>query len=111
MSVMLQIKFDLDTNKQGELFPIEGAKKLVELPGLKWKVWTVDEESGEGSGLYLYATRRDAEIRAKKAIPHLTSMNGVSNVTTQIFEILEEHSEITRAPLDVAANPSYGEEY
>lgn len=38
-------------------------------------------------------------------------MNGVSNVTTQIFEILEEHSEITRAPLDVAANPSYGEEY
>lgn len=116
MSVLLHIQFDIDPSavdpKDGKsvenLFPIEGAKKLNQLPGLQWKIWASDD-TNHGSGFYLYATRRDAEIRAKLAVPHLNSLPGISNTTTTIYEILEPHSTITRAPLTGEANPSYPE--
>ena len=114
MSVLLHIHFDFDPktvnlNDQKSIenvFPIAGAEKLKSLPGLQFKIWGYDDH-GHGSGFYLYATRRDAQIRAKLAAKTMPTFPGIYNVTTTIYEILEPHSSITMAPLDIPANESY----
>lgn len=77
------------------------------MPGLKFKIWGADHKKGEASGFYVYETRRDAEIRTRSAAEYLLSLDGITNVTAQIYDINEGLSRITRAPLDVQANPSY----
>lgn len=110
MSVLLVIRFDVESADTTKNFNEDGAKKLAQLPGLQWKIWTANLHKNEGAGFYLYATRRDAEIRAKQAGPHLSALPGISNVTTEIYDIYEDWTRITRGPLDVEANPSYPED-
>ena len=52
---LLQINFTLGvTPKEYE----QAAKSLVDqfanLPGLMWKIWTMNEEQGEAGGIYLF---------------------------------------------------------
>ena len=110
MSVLLHIRFDI-TPEAVKLFTVEGAKKLDKLPGLQWKIWTTANDQTIGAGFYLYATKRDAQIRAKLAKPHLESLPGISNVTTEIYDILDDLSAETRAPLSTPANPSYPDDF
>lgn len=110
MPVLLFMKMDLELDKVDKLFTQKGAEKLSALPGLQWKIWGIDREKAEGCGVYLYATRRDAEIRAAKAVPELAARDGICNITTQIFEIEEDLTKITKAPINLPANPSYPQE-
>ena len=107
MSYLLHIHFDFDVPDPEHYFSQQAAEQLAKLPGLQWKIWAYNEEKKTASGFYLYADRRDAEIRAKLAVPHLESLPGLSNVTTTIYTVLEDLSIITRATLDTPANPSY----
>lgn len=110
MTVLLHIQFDFDAEDPEHYFTTEAAEQLAQLPGLKWKVWAYNQDKKTGSGFYLYGDERDARIRAEKAVPHLQSLPGISNVTTRIYTVIDDLSRITRAPLDVEANPSYPED-
>lgn len=123
MSYLLHIRFDVKGNT-GDIrtdaaiaFPFEPAtKKMNALPNLKWKIWAVrdeDPDSPEGGGFYLYPTAEAAQARAEQAKATLPHIPGVSNVTTTIWEVLDDYSLATHAPVDVpliaelekAANP------
>lgn len=106
MPALLHLKMDIDPTKL-TAFTERFARGVATLPGLKFKIWGADHKKGEASGFYVYETRRDAEIRTRSAAEYLLSLDGITNVTAQIYDINEELSRITRAPLDVQANPSY----
>lgn len=78
--------------------------ELRDFPGLKWKVWAVSEDAGEGSGYYLFEDRHEAELREKYARRYYWR-KGMLFARCQIHEVLEDCSRYTRAPLDVPANP------
>ena len=115
--VFLHISFDLDADIYGDgkkldadmvasTFPIEMAEEMAKLPGLIWKLWTSQAEECKADGFYLFSTREDAENRAafaKKAFPRAP---GLSNVKTEIHDVMEDLSRVTRAPIDLPANPS-----
>lgn len=118
--VLLQISFDLSDKNYGKLgqldspiiemiFPRTKAKELDQLPGLKWKLWTIQPNECRASGLYLFETRMDAESHAAYAQKNYPNVPGLSNISTEFYDVMESLSRITRAPIDLPANPSVGQ--
>lgn len=107
MSVLLAVKMDLAIPAGAGLeavngaFPIEGAYRMLKLPGLQWKIWGTDMNKKEACGFYLFATMEDAKRRAAEVVGQLQVRPGISNVTTQIWELDAEKTRITHGPIDV----------
>lgn len=115
--VFLHISFDLDADIYGdgktldadmiaETFPVELAEEMAKLPGLIWKLWTSQAEECKADGFYLFSTNKDAKNRAAFAKKSFAKLPGLSNVKAEIHGVMEELSRITRAPIDLPANPS-----
>lgn len=76
------------------------AQPISETPGLVWKVWLMNEEQKEAGGIYLFESGDAA--RAYVGGPVVAALKAspvVSNISAKMFEVLGEHSAITRAPL------------
>ena len=76
------------------------AEQISKQPGLIWKVWIYDDANRHGGGIYLFDSMEHVEaylesdlVKAFKASPVL------SNLSVKIFDIGEEASAITRAPI------------
>jgi len=94
----------VNAEKAQKVFSPEDCRAIADFPGLIWKVWAVSDDGRTGSGFYLFNTREDAEARAafaKKYYPR----DGLFHVRCTIYEVLEDCSRTTRAPIDMAANP------
>ena len=83
------------------------AQPIAEVPGLRWKVWLMNEVEAEAGGIYLFENEAAAEsYLAGPIVAALKSSPVVSNISAKLFDVLEGHSSITRGPvksaLDVA---------
>jgi hypothetical protein len=79
------------------------AKPIADVPGLCWKVWLMNEAGNEAGGIYLFENRAAAESYiAGPIVAALKSSPAVSNISAKLFDVMAEHSAITRAPLSVA---------
>lgn len=108
MAYLLHIRFDFKgkTGNRAEdfehTFPFDKATaKMNALPNLKWKIWGSNDDATELCGFYLYPTKEAAEARAEEAKATLPLLDGISNVRTEIWEVLEDYSLATHAPVDV----------
>jgi hypothetical protein len=102
MPVLLQITFSPSAEQLAS--PVSArqayARELAELPGLRWKIWLVDKAAGQLGGVYLFDDRASAEAWAERSLrAHVNG--GATGFTTHIFEVNEDLSAITRAPLAV----------
>lgn len=79
------------------------AQPIADSPGLRWKVWLMNEAENEAGGIYLFESKAAAEsYMSGPIIAALKSSPAVSNISAKLFDVLEEHSAITRAPLTYA---------
>jgi hypothetical protein len=88
---------DLETAWLGATQPI------ADTPGLLWKVWLMNEEKNEAGGIYLF--ENEDALRAYVSGPIVTALKAspaVSNISAKAFDVLADHSAITRAPLTPA---------
>jgi hypothetical protein len=77
------------------------AQPIADTPGLVWKVWLMNEAENEAGGIYLFDSK-DA-VEAYLAGPIVASLKAspvVNNISAKVFDVLEEHSAVTRAPLN-----------
>lgn len=82
---------------------LEAAKPVAETLGLLWKVWLMNEAQREAGGIYLFENRESAEsYMAGPIVAGLKASPAVSNISAKLFDVLSEHSAITRAPLNPA---------
>ena len=86
---------------------LEVAQPIAEVPGLRWKVWLMNEAEQEAGGIYLFESEAAAQSYvAGPIVAALKSSPVVSNISAKLFDVLESHSAITRGPvksaLDVA---------
>lgn len=79
---------------------LQAAQPIAELPGLRWKVWLMNEEEREAGGIYLFESESAAKsyldspiVAALKASP------AVSNISAKLFDVLDGHTAITRGPV------------
>lgn len=74
------------------------AQSIAQEPGLLWKVWTENAETGEAGGIYLFSNRPDAEAYLAMHTARLKQF-GIPVVNGKIFAVNQALSRIDRAPL------------
>ncbi|MGA2488843.1 MAG: YdhR family protein [Anaerolineales bacterium] len=79
------------------------AQPIADVPGLQWKVWLMNETEHEAGGIYLFESEAAAQsYLAGPIVAALKSSPAISNISAKLFDVLESHSAITRAPLKQA---------
>ena len=82
---------------------LEVAQPIAEVPGLRWKVWLMNEAEHEAGGIYVFESEATAQsYLAGPIVGALKSSPAVSNISAKLFDILEGHSSITRGPVKSA---------
>ncbi|NEI73596.1 hypothetical protein GR212_29005 [Rhizobium lusitanum] len=101
--VIAQVNYDSDF-QDGVARPdkIKTAEKRTEIPGFLWKIWLRDENAKRGGGLFLFKDRPSAEAWLA-ARANQTFHSAYSNITVELFDVDEELSRVSQAPLDAAA--------
>jgi hypothetical protein len=79
------------------------AQPVADTPGLVWKVWLLNEKEKEAGGIYLFESKDAAsDYLNSPIVAALKASPAVSNISAKMFDVLGEHSAITRAPLTTA---------
>jgi hypothetical protein len=97
---LLQVNYQfVGTRAQYEAENLPWAQPYADMPGLRWKIWLMNEADGVAGGIVLFeddAARQayiDGPLAAAKDDP------SVSHMSIKCFDVLEEHSAITRGPV------------
>jgi len=78
----------------------EVASVAASVEGLIWKIWILREEQFEMGGVYLFADRQAAEAYLNHPIVQvLTSNPAVVSTQSQLWDVENSLSALTRAPL------------
>jgi hypothetical protein len=78
----------------------QAAEKIAGVPGLVWKLWGYDDEQRVATSIYL----SDSESNARAwgdgpMVPALSAHPGISNIEVRYFDVDQELSTVTRAPM------------
>lgn len=72
------------------------APAIASMPGLHWKLFTLDEKTSTAAGLYLFADRASAEAYvASPIIGGLRAHPGIAELSIRMMAVDEEASQIT----------------
>ena len=77
------------------------AAKFANAPGLQWKIWLMNESKMEAGGIYLFESR-EAVTRFRESVL-FKSAASYPEFSVKQFDVLEEPSMISHAPLTVKA--------
>ena len=70
------------------------------IPGCCWKIWLLNEEQKEAGGVYLFESATElGQFLNSDLLASVTNNPALSNFEINTFNIEEEASVITRAPL------------
>ena len=79
------------------------AYDIARAHGLRWKIWLFDEAQSRGGGTYLFDDETSLRAFADgPVIAALRSHGSFSDITAQIFSVLDGPTEITRGPVPAA---------
>jgi len=83
---------------------VEVARPIADTPGLRWKVWLINEARREAGGVYLFDD--EAKVQAFLNGPIVAAVRSdptLSNLSVKQFDVMEEHTAITRGPVHEGA--------
>lgn len=84
---------------------LEAAQPVADVPGLRWKVWLMNEAEHEAGGIYLFESEAAAQsYLAGPIVAALKASPAVSNISAKLFDVLESHTKITRGPVKQAVD-------
>lgn len=76
------------------------ASALAAVPGLRWKVWLMNEAEHEGGGIYLFDD--DASLQTFVEGPIVTALKdhpALRDLSVKQFDVLEDLTKETRGPI------------
>lgn len=80
------------------------AAEIAKLPGLRWKIWLVNEAESSGGGIYLFDD--DESVRAYLDGPIVAALKLypiLTDLSVKVFSVLEEPTAVTRGPIEESA--------
>lgn len=97
--LQLNFKFSMHRSEYENLAKdLAGAFANVE--GLEWKVWLMDEEHHGAGGIYMFDSKSSLDkFLAGDLAAQVASHPAFSEMSSRPFEVLDEPSRTTRAPL------------
>ncbi|RXJ56464.1 monooxygenase [Candidatus Marinarcus aquaticus] len=72
------------------------AKDIAQEKGLRYKLWTENEQTKEAGGIYLFDNKEEALNYLDKHTKRLESF-GYSNINSKVFDINEDLSRLSKA--------------
>lgn len=76
------------------------AQSIAVLPGLRWKVWLINEKEHTAGGIYLF--ENEAALKSYMEGPIVAAAMtspALSNIDAKVFDMMENHTAITRGPV------------
>lgn len=101
---MLQINFNFNMpRKDLEQLFMAVANDFAAVPGLRWKIWSINEAQNEVAGFYLFDDQESIErMLASPLAAAVTSNAAFSNFSVKSLEVVENCTRVTRGPIDKA---------
>ena len=103
MAKLLQIDLNFSVSRSElETAWLQADEPIAAQPGLTWKVSLINEADQEAGGVYLFES--EADIQTYLAGPICAALKSspvISNISVKMFDVIEPHSSITRAPLQI----------
>jgi hypothetical protein len=102
--VQINVKFSISKDDLENAW-LEFAQPISEVPGLRWKVWLMNEAEHEAGGIYLF----DSEVAAQSYVdgPFVAAMKSspvLTDLSAKLFDVMGSHTEITRGPVKPTVN-------
>lgn len=95
---LLQVNFSFDIPGDQLVQALApAAESYAAVPGLIWKLWTINEEKGEAGGLYLF--KNEAALQTFLESPLAPKLERSREKSIKQFNIIKDLSEITRGPI------------
>lgn len=100
-ATIVQINFTFEGSKDEYLQTFsEAAAPIAATPGLRWKVWPWNDGDRMGGGIYLFDDAESAQAYLQGPIvAGLGQHPALSDVSVQVFEVLESLTAVTRGPV------------
>ena len=90
--------YKVEGSKQGYLEANRPyARPIAEVPGLRWKIWIIDEERREAGGVYFFGDGASAQAFLDGEI--IAEMKGDPSLSIKTFDVLDELTATTRGPI------------
>lgn len=76
------------------------AEKFAAVPGLRWKIWIINEAESEAGGIFMF----DDEASLKNLLEgplaaQVTSHPALSDFSVKLFDVMKDVTAITRGPV------------
>ena len=95
---ILQINYKLNGPKgEYEKENLPYAQPIADLPGLRWKVWIINETQSEAGGIYLFDN--DVAMQAFVDGPVIAEMKCDHTLSIKAFDVIAKLTAITRGPV------------
>jgi hypothetical protein len=80
------------------------AQPVADVPGLRWKVWLLNEREKEAGGIYLFDTEQTLnDYVAGPIVTQVKSHPALQDLSAKKFDVMEEVTAITRGPVSAMA--------
>jgi len=98
---ILQLNFKFNVSRaEYEQAVSSLASEFAAVPGLRWKIWMINEAEQEAGGIYLFDD--EASVKAYLEGPlaaQVTSHPALSDFSVKQFDVMEDVTTITRGPV------------
>ena len=100
-ATVLQINFKFNVSPTGlaEGFaPL--AEPIAKVPGLRWKIWSLNEATSEFAGIYLFDDQESVKTYLEG--PIIADMKGkkvFTDIDIKYFDVVDKATAITRGPI------------
>jgi hypothetical protein len=100
-SMLLQLNFKYNVTREeyeGAVSPL--ADKFAAVPGLRWKIWIINETETEAGGIYLFED--EASLKAlleSELAAGVINHPALSDFSVKTFAVMDEITAVTRGPV------------
>ena len=97
---ILQINFKLNVSTAEYQKICESvAQAVADVPGLRWKLWLLNEEKKEAGGIYLFQDEQALNnYLSGPIIAQVKSHPGLQDISAKRFDVMEEMTAVTHGP-------------
>jgi hypothetical protein len=97
--LQINFKFNVSPAELAEAFaPL--VEPIAKVPGLRWKIWSLDESTSEFAGIYLFDDVDSVQGYLEgPIIAGVRKHPALSDFSIKQFGVIDEFSAITRGPI------------
>jgi hypothetical protein len=98
---ILQLNFKYHASKaeyEQAVAPLAG--DFAAVPGMRWKIWIINDAAKEAGGIYLFDD--EASVKAMlegSLVAQVTSHPALSDFSVKQFDVMDDPTAITRGPV------------